>query len=197
MTGGGPPAGGGHGAVHGPGDANPEAALDDICALLRSGKDVISTAVTPLIHPASMGQEVVDRLEQACAAGRSTFHGTGIQPGWASEVLPLLLSGIVRSIDSLLVREVLEYSSYDNALMLFDVMGFGRVPDDPTVLGADPSILAGVFRAPLLLVADGLGAHIEEFLFDRDVRPRRSPSTSRRDASRSAPSPRCASRPPP
>jgi hypothetical protein len=151
------------------GEADPMPALDDICALLASGKNVVSTAVTPLIYPLSMGQGVVDRLDKACAQGATTFHATGIEPCWASEVLPLTMSGIFRSVDSLVVQELLDYSTYDNAFMLFDVMGFGRAPDAPGVLGTDPAVLGGVFRAPLLLVADGLGATVERFRFDRQV----------------------------
>jgi hypothetical protein len=49
--------------------------------LLASGKNVVSTAVTALIYPKAMGQPVVDRLEAACAEGR-TFHATGIEPGY-------------------------------------------------------------------------------------------------------------------
>jgi hypothetical protein len=151
------------------GETNPAGALDDICAILASGKNVVSTAVTALIYPASMGQAVVDRLERACAEGGTTFHATGIEPGWASEVLPLTMSGIFRYVESLVVQELLDYATYDNAFMLFDVMGFGRAPDAPDVLGTDPALLGGVFRAPLLLVADGLGATVERFDFDRQV----------------------------
>jgi hypothetical protein len=151
------------------GETNPVGALDDICALLSSGKNVVSTAVTSLIYPASMGPEVVDRLEKACAEGSASFHATGIEPGWASEVLPLTMSGIFRHVDSLVVQELLDYASYDNAFMLFDVMGFGRAPDDRSVIGADPAVLASVFRAPLMLVADGFGATVDDFAFDREV----------------------------
>ena len=119
------------------GEMNPMGALDDICALLASGKNVISTAVTALIYPASMGRKVVDRLEQACAQGGTSFHGTGIEPGWASEVLPLTMSGLFRRIDSLVVQELLDYSTYASTDMLFDIMGFGR-PPDADVPGADP-----------------------------------------------------------
>jgi hypothetical protein len=150
------------------GEMNPMGALDDICALLASGKNVISTAVTALIYPACMGQAVVDRLEHACAQGNTSFHATGIEPGWASEVLPLTMSGLFRSIDSLLVQELLDYSSYDNAFMLFDIMGFARAPD-ADVPGADPALLGGTFRAPLMLLADGLGATIDDFTYGREV----------------------------
>jgi hypothetical protein len=150
------------------GEMDPTGALDDICALLAAEKNVVSTAVTALIWPASLGPEVVDRLTAACVAGGTSFHATGIEPGWASEVLPLTMSGLFRRVDRLVVQELLDYSSYASAAMLFDIMGFGRAPDAP-VLGADPAVLGGTFRAPLLLVAEGLGATVDDFVYDRQV----------------------------
>jgi len=150
------------------GEMNPMGALDDICLLLASGKNVVSTAVTSLIYPASMGADVVDKLEAACAAGDTSFHATGIEPGWAAEVLPLTMSGLFGRIDSLLVQELLDYSTYDVAFMLFDVMGFGKAPDAPVPL-ADPVLAGSTFRASLMLVADGLGATIDDFTYDRRV----------------------------
>jgi hypothetical protein len=151
------------------GDADPMRALVDIEQILASGANVVSTAVTPLIEPRSMGPAVVERLERACAEGGTTFHGTGIEPGWASEVLPLAMSGIFRYVESLVVQELMDYATYDNAFMLFDVMGFGRAPDDESVIGHDPAVLGSVFRAPLMLVAEGFAATIDEFVFERDV----------------------------
>lgn len=150
------------------GEMNPMGALDDICTLLGSGKNVVSTAVTALIYPASMGPQVVARLESACAAGGSSFHATGIEPGWAAEVLPLTMSGLFRRIESLVVQELLDYSTYDSADMLFDIMGFGRAPDAPVPL-ADPVLAGSTFKASLMLVADGLGATIDDFTYDRRV----------------------------
>lgn len=150
------------------GEMNPLGAVGDICRLLASGKNVISTAVTALIYPAVMGRRVLARLTEACAAGKASFHGTGIEPGWAAEVLPLTMSGLFRRIDTLLVQELLDYSTYDSAEMMFDVMGFGRRPDDAVPM-ADPLLAGMTFRAPLMLLADGLGATIDDFLFDREV----------------------------
>jgi len=150
------------------GEMNPAGALDDICALLESGKNVISTAVTALIYPLSMGRGVVDRLESACAQGGVSFHATGIEPGWAAEVLPLTMSGIFRNIDSLLVQELMDYSHYDQAEMLFDIMGFGKDPDEPCLL-ADPAAVEPTFKAPLMLLAEGLAASIDDFSYRREV----------------------------
>jgi len=150
------------------GEMNPMGALDDICRLLASGKNVVSTAVTALIYPASMGQGVVDKLEAACAQGDSSFHATGIEPGWAAEVLPLTMSGLFNRIDSLLVQELLDYTTYDSADMLFDIMGFGKASDAPVPL-ADPVLAGSTFKASLMLVADGLGATIDDFAYARRV----------------------------
>lgn len=150
------------------GDANPLAAIDDICRLLASGKNVVSTAVTGLIYPRSFGRRISGRIEAACQEGGSSFHGTGIEPGWAAEVLPLTMSPLFQRIDSLVVQELLDYTTYDSWDMLFHVMGFGKPPDEPVPM-ADPMAVGMVFRGPLMLLADGLGATVDDYVFDRQV----------------------------
>jgi hypothetical protein len=150
------------------GEMNPMGALDDICRLLASGKNVVSTAVTGLIYPRSLGDRVAQRLETACTEGQASFHATGIEPGWAAEVLPLTMSGLFRRIDSLLVQELMDYATYDSAGMLFDIMGFGKRPDEPVPM-ADAALAGVTFRAPLMLLADGLGATIDDFVYHREV----------------------------
>ncbi len=150
------------------GEMNPYGALDDICLLLASGKNVVSTAVTAMIYPAAMNQEVVDRLEEACAKGKTSFHATGIEPGWAAEVLPLTVSPIFKRIDSLRVQEIMDYTTYNNPGVLFDIMGFGLLPGEPSIMD-EADALKPTFAAPLMLVAKGLGAEIEDFQYHREV----------------------------
>jgi hypothetical protein len=156
------------------GEMNPAGALDDICRLLASGKNVVSTAVTAFIYPSSAGQKVVDRLEAACTEGAASFHGTGIEPGWAGEVLPLTMSGLFQHVESIRVQELLDYSSYDSTAMLFDIMGFGQPPDADVPM-ADAELVGTTFRAPLMLLAEGLGATIEGFDYRREVAVARAP----------------------
>jgi hypothetical protein len=149
------------------GEGKRDQVLDDVCQLLASGKNVISTALTELIYPKACGPDIVARIENACAAGRVSFHATGIEPGWAAEVLPLTLSGLFRRIDRLLVQEILDYASYPSIETL-ERMGFGKpprpVPPTPVALGQ-----GGAFVAPLMMVADALGAEIEEIVYQCDV----------------------------
>jgi hypothetical protein len=160
------------------GEMDPNGAIDDICALLGSGKNVVSTALTALIYPKSAGDEVVARLEKACTAGGVSFHGTGIEPGWAGEVLPLTVSGVLGRVESILVQELMDYSTYEVPEMMFDIMGFGQAPDTPVPM-SDAELVGSAFRAPLLLVADGLGADIERFEYRREVALATAPVTAK------------------
>jgi 2,4-diaminopentanoate dehydrogenase len=150
------------------GEMDPAGAVDDICRLLESGKNVVSTAVTGLIFPASLGGEVAEQLTASGVAGATSFHATGIEPGWAAEVLPLTLSGLSRRIESVHVQELMDYSTYASRDMLVDIMGFGQAPDAEVPM-ADGDLVGGTFRAPILLLAAGLGVEIEEFRYERRV----------------------------
>ena len=62
----------------------------------------------------------------------------------------------------------MDYSTYDQAFVLFDVMGFGKPPDTRVPMD-EPAIGALSFKAPLMLVAEGLGATIEDYVWERQV----------------------------
>ena len=51
--------------------------IDDLCALLESGKNVVNTSITLLVHPREYDQVTVQRLQQACERGQSTLYTTG------------------------------------------------------------------------------------------------------------------------
>ena len=150
------------------GEGDPQSAIADICAILASGKNVVSTALTALIYPISMGQVVVDALSAACAQGGVSFHGTGIEPGWGSEVLPLAMSPLFRKIDTLRVQEIMDYATYPSAQMLFDGMGFGQAPQ-PVGRVPVPLHQSGAFGAPLLMLADAFGATIDEMYYECEL----------------------------
>ncbi|MCX7064426.1 MAG: hypothetical protein NT024_07675, partial [Proteobacteria bacterium] len=71
--------------------------LDDICTLLAAGKNVIT--VVGYLYPKAHGADVVNRLAAACAAGGSTFHSTGLNPGWMGDLLPLAMGALSRDIE--------------------------------------------------------------------------------------------------
>ncbi len=79
-------------------------AVDDVCRILRSGKNVVSSSIVPLVHPGQLGAEVQQKLEDACREGSASFWTNGIDPGFANDVLPLTLSGLCERWTQIRIR---------------------------------------------------------------------------------------------
>jgi 2,4-diaminopentanoate dehydrogenase len=136
------------------------ASLQDVCALLESGKNVIATAAQ-FIYPKSMGPEFEHAIAQACKKGGTTFHGLGVMPGFFAESLPLLLSRLSRRVDRLVAYETLGYDKYPSKFQMFDLMGFGFTPEDPTPAFSNVDLVAGTWRHSAVLLADALDLKID------------------------------------
>ncbi len=145
-----------------------EKPVDELCRLLSSGKNVVSTATTALIYPKAAGGDYLGRLEAAAQAGGTTFHATGIHPGWGGDILPLTLSAVTGRIDFLLMQEIMDYSSYPAPVAMFDLMGFGGEPHDIPPTELEISQVAS-FGAPLLMMADAMGATIEKVVYQQEI----------------------------
>ena len=143
------------------GDLRPQQAVDDMCRILESGKHVVSTAVVSLIYPPTAPRGWIRQLQAACEAGHAACFTSGIDPGFANDLLPLIASGFCERIDSIRIVENLDYSTYLQPEVLFDTMGFGT-PLDHTPLILAPGALTFAWGGVLHMIAAGLGAEIEE-----------------------------------
>ena len=101
--------------------------IDDICALLASGKNVVTTCSEFIYPRVSLDPDDLARVEEACAAGASSIHATGSSPGFITEALPLTLTSIQRRLDSLTIEEHADMSQRPSPELLFDIMGLVRV----------------------------------------------------------------------
>lgn len=142
--------------------------IADICALLESGKNVITTAAN-FIYPKSLGPDVERGLATACAKGGTTFHGLGIMPGFLAESVPLYLARLSRRVDRMVASEMLMYDKYPSTYQMFDLMGFGYAPDDPTPAFANVELVGETWRHSGMLVADVLGLPIDRIENFRNV----------------------------
>src|SRR2546430_8219333 len=75
-------------------DLRPFEAVEDVCRILASGKNVVSSSLVPLVHPRSFFPEVRDQLEDACRKGGTSFFTSGIDPRFAEDLLPLTPPGL-------------------------------------------------------------------------------------------------------
>jgi 2,4-diaminopentanoate dehydrogenase len=135
--------------------------LDEVCALLESGKNVATPSF--LFHPRRIPETERRRLQAACEKGNATIHGSGLNPGNLSGVLPLALSGMCRSIDQITLQERADWTLWESTEITFDGMWFGRAPEDvsPTA-NAYLGFLTKLFTEQTWFISDTLNADIDD-----------------------------------
>src|SRR5665213_4047531 len=106
-------------------------ALGDLQRILQAGINVISSGPVFLQYPWGVVDEgmITPTVEAAMAGGVSIFVN-GVDPGFANDALPLVLSGVSEQIDEVRVAEVLNYATYNQPMVLFGIMGFGGPMDE-------------------------------------------------------------------
>ncbi len=142
-------------------DLRPGEAIADMARILAAGVNVVSSSVVPLIYPPHVAPEMRRPLEEACRTGRSSCFTSGIDPGFANDLLPLALVGTCEYVDSVRVMEIVNYNTYDQPQVLFETMGFGQ-PLDATPLLLIPGVLGFAWGGVVRSIAQGLGVEIKE-----------------------------------
>lgn len=152
------------------GDLRPGEAIEDMARILRSGANVVSSSVVPLVFPAHVDPELRRPLEEACAAADVSCFTSGIDPGWANDLLPLVLTGMCEYVETLRVMEILNYATYAQPTVLFDTMGFGQ-PLEAAPLLLAPGVLSFAWGGVVKVLAAGLGIVVEELRETSERRP--------------------------
>ncbi|MCH9723040.1 MAG: dihydrodipicolinate reductase [Actinomycetia bacterium] len=124
---------------------------DEVCALLRSGKNVVSPV--GWFYPS---ESDAAPLEAAAREGGATLHGAGIGPGAATELFPLLLSVMSTGITHVRAEEFSDLRSYGAPDVVRQVMGFGGTPES-ALGGPMQKLLNGGFLQSVRLIVDRLG----------------------------------------
>ena len=109
-------------------------ALADLQLLLRAGINVVSSGPVFLQYPYGVvADSMIAPVRDAAIEGGVSLFVNGVDPGFANDALPLVLTGVSERIDELRVSEVLNYATYNQPMVLFDIMGFGRPLDEARV----------------------------------------------------------------
>lgn len=141
----------------------PLEAVEDMVSILRARKNVVSCSVVPLVFPDAPEPEraaFTDPLRQAAIDGGVSFFTTGIDSGFANDVLPLVLTGVSRVIESVRVTEMFNYATYPDRSAVYEILGFGQQPDYPA-FAAQPGIFTFGWGPVLHQLAAGLGTKID------------------------------------
>jgi hypothetical protein len=132
-------------------------ALDDLAMILRAGVNVVSSSPVFLQFPDG---SLDGPIRDAAREGGASIWVNGIDPGFANDWLPLTLTSISERIDEVRCMEVLNYATYDQGTVLFDIMGFGR-PMEATPMLLQPGVLTMAWGSVVRQLAAGLGVELD------------------------------------
>jgi hypothetical protein len=144
------------------GDTRLAEAMADIRRILSLGINVVGSAPGVLQYPWQVvPDKYIGRVEDAAREGDSTIFITGVDPGFATDLLPFALAGTCQSIQQVRTMEIADYASYDGATVMFDVMGFGNAIGDFPIL-FQPGVLSIAWGTAIRQLAAGLGIEVDE-----------------------------------
>lgn len=151
-------------------DTRPMEAYLDLERLLRAGRNVVSTSFYPLLHPPSAPPELLGLLQPAWEAGGASVFVSGIDPGWALDILPALVSGVGAGITEIRVQEVFNYALYDAPDVVRNVIGLGGPMDRVPQMLEELSLMT-VWAPMIWVLGDLLGVVVEEVTTSVQMRP--------------------------
>lgn len=149
-------------------------AVPDYVTMLNAGVNVVTTSTTRLVNPhVYEPSEWRDQLVTAAKQGQASLYASGIEPGFAADYLPLVLSTQSSTIERIHSYEIGLYDDYGVPEIMINGMGFGQPLDfEPWV--SIPGAIAGEWGGQIRLIGDALGVEVEEVreTFDRAVTDR-------------------------
>lgn len=142
--------------------------VSEICALLASGKNIVATSLLPLVWPPPAWQPAVDRIEAACVRGGTSFHVTGVHPGFVLDRAAAFVSALAASVDHVRIEAGCSNWARYNDMPTLRARGFGLTPEEFDEGGlADVSSEHNDWVAEMgtsiRAVAGALGARIDEY----------------------------------
>ncbi|MEV6217144.1 diacylglycerol kinase [Nocardia sp. NPDC051833] len=148
------------------GDTRLKEAIEDCRRLLAAGVNVVGSAPGMLQYPwNALPPKYIARVEDAAEQGDSSLFITGVDPGFANDLLPLALTGTCQTVEQVRCLEIADYATYDGATVMFDVMGFGQPLDEVPML-LQPGILSLAWGPAIQQLASGLGLTLDAITED-------------------------------
>ncbi|MGA8848168.1 MAG: diacylglycerol kinase, partial [Nocardioides sp.] len=153
----------------------------DLISFVEAGINVTSSGPVLLQWPDKiLPPEFIERIEAACVAGNASLHVNGIDPGFANDVLPLVMTSLSQRIDEVRVMEICDYSTYYQPVVMGELFGFGKPMDELGMLW-HPGILTMAWGSVVRQIAAGLDIVLDEPLtedVDRRAAEKDTPSVS-------------------
>lgn len=142
-----------------------DALVDDVEALLRSGKNVVSTA--GFHYPQAHGEPYAGRLRQAALDGGVTLAGVGVNPGLIVERIALAATAMSHELERVAIFEMVDASAMTAPEFVFGLMGLNTDPAETDIRqGPLADLYGGLFSEVLYFAAAELGTSVREIVPD-------------------------------
>ena len=136
--------------------------IEDLTAFVAAGINVTSSGPVLLQWPEQiLPPEMIAKINDACRTGNASMHINGIDPGFANDVLPLVMTSLSQRIDEVRVMEICDYSTYYQPVVMNDLFGFGK-PMDEVGMIFHPGILTMAWGSVVRQIAAGLDITLDE-----------------------------------
>ena len=143
------------------GEPRPRETVEDLCKILESGKNVVTTSLISLYYPPFANQKIRQRIAAACQKGRTSLYASGLDPGFSGDALPLTLMSLCERVESVRVTELFDYGTYDDQEFTGAYFGFGKPIDYQAPLFTPGAIKWG-WGGIVQMTADALGVQLDE-----------------------------------
>lgn len=155
------------------GDTRLPQAMEDVRHILAAGVNVVGSAPGVLQFPwGVIPDKFIEPLQDAARLGDSSIYINGVDPGFVTDLIPLAFASTCRRIEQVRCMEIADYASYDGAIVMFDVMGFGK-PLDQIPLLFQPGVLSMAWGCAVRQLAAGLNIEIDAITesYEREPAP--------------------------
>ena len=138
---------------------------EQLLPLLSAGAHVVSTS-EELSFP--LNREIREELQRAARGNNVTLLGTGVNPGFIMDKLPLTLTAACQSVEALEVSRVVDAAQRRDPLQRKVGAGLTREQFDEALRGG--KIRHVGLRESLMMIANGLGIDLDE-VSDESILP--------------------------
>src|SRR6201995_399574 len=143
------------------GDTRLPEAMADVMRILASGINVVGSSPRLLPYPwGVMREKYIARVEDAAQQGNSSLFISGVDPGFANDLIPFALASTCQRIEQVRCMEIHDYASYDGAEVMH-YMGFAQPLDEIPML-LQPGVLSIAWGTAIRQLAAGLGIEVDE-----------------------------------
>lgn len=139
--------------------SNASTSIAQIEPMVRHGVNVASTC-EELLFPALRAPRESREIDALARESGSRIVGTGVNPGFVMDVLPVCLTGVARNVDRITVQRVVNAST--RRLPLQKKIGSGMNPDAFRALFSQGKAGHAGFRESAYLIAHCMGWELDD-----------------------------------